>query len=70
MFCFVLFLLSLLHKHFYLFLFITIRDHVFYPGIRSNDKDRFGANKDIQSPKNLSFPPISQENQKQKTNVR
>lgn len=70
-FGFVLLLLLLLsYKYFYLFLLLKIRDHVFYPGIRSNDKDRFSANKDIQSPKNLSFPPISQENQKQKPNVR
>lgn len=48
-----------------------IRDNMFYPGIRPIDKDRFGINRDVQSPKNLSFPPISHDNQKQnKNNVR
>lgn len=46
------------------------RDHVIYPEIRSNDcNDRLqGMNKDIQLPKNLSFPPISLDNQKQNVN--
>jgi len=47
------------------------RDHVSYPGIRSNDIDRLATYKDLQTQKNLSFPPISQDNQKQNTqNVR
>jgi len=44
------------------------RDQFFYPEIRSNDKDRLDTNKDIQSQNNLSFPPISNDNQKQNKN--
>ncbi|XP_015379927.1 PREDICTED: histone-lysine N-methyltransferase, H3 lysine-79 specific isoform X2 [Diuraphis noxia] len=41
------------------------RGHVIYPEIRSNDIDRLAIYKDLQTQKNLSFPPISQDNQKQ-----
>ncbi|XP_027853077.2 histone-lysine N-methyltransferase, H3 lysine-79 specific isoform X2 [Aphis gossypii] len=41
------------------------RDHVIYPEIRSNDIDRLSIYKDLQTQKNLSFPPISHDNQKQ-----
>ncbi|XP_025195859.1 histone-lysine N-methyltransferase, H3 lysine-79 specific isoform X2 [Melanaphis sacchari] len=41
------------------------RDHVIYPGLRSNDIDRLAMYKDLQTQKNLSFPPISHDNQKQ-----
>ncbi|XP_060869692.1 DNA ligase 1 isoform X2 [Metopolophium dirhodum] len=41
------------------------RDHVIYPEIRSNDIDRLATYKDLQTQKNLSFPPISHDNQKQ-----
>lgn len=48
-----------------LFLFHHYRDHVIYPEIRSNDIDRLATYKDLQTHKNLSFPPISHDNQKQ-----
>ncbi|KAL4112746.1 hypothetical protein QTP88_016480 [Uroleucon formosanum] len=41
------------------------KDHVIYPEIRSNDIDRLATYKDLQTHKNLSFPPISHDNQKQ-----
>lgn len=48
------------------------RDHVIFKETqRSNDNDRLVANRDVQSQKNLSFPPIAHEIQKQNThNVR
>lgn len=50
---------------------VFIRENDYYPpGARPIDKDRYGANKDVQSQKIWSFPPISHDNQKQnKSNV-
>ncbi|XP_060842495.1 uncharacterized protein LOC132922803 [Rhopalosiphum padi] len=41
------------------------RDHVIYPGIRPSDIDRLAIYKGLETQKNLSFPPISHDNQKQ-----
>lgn len=41
-----------------------IREHIVYPEVHYNDNERLNSNKDIQLHKNLSFPPISQDNQK------
>lgn len=45
---------------------LKTRDHVFYPGIRTNNNnDQFSVYKHIHPQKDSSFPPISQDNQKQ-----
>lgn len=53
----------------YIYLFIY-RSHALYPEIRldDHDTDRLNANKDVQSQKNLSFPPISHDRDNQRQN--